>query len=136
MVGGRVALRRHRLLLSAAALAGLTLVGTLDRRHPLVLAPARPAPDVEPAGAPHQVLLRGVGIAAAGSPPATSRIPARLGRLSIGRALLVLGLPVVADLLEPVLQGAERRAVSALALAVLIDGRVVRLAPGPLRLLR
>src|SRR3954452_10573057 len=136
MVGGRVALTRHRLLPSAAALAGLTVVGTLDRCHQLVLVHPRPAPDVEPAGDLHQVLLRGVGIDAAGRLTATSRIPARLGRLSIGRALLVLGLPVVADLLEPVLQGAERRAVGALALAVLVDGRVVRLAPGPLRLLR
>jgi hypothetical protein len=43
---------------------------------------------------------------------------------------------VVADLLERVLHGGERGAVGALALAVLLDGGVVRLDERFLRLLR
>src|SRR5215217_8910958 len=55
---------------------------------------------------------------------------AALGRLRVGRALALLGLPVVALLLERVLDGREGGAVGPLALAVGLDGAVVGLAVG------
>src|SRR4051794_20774327 len=58
------------------------------------------------------------------------------GRLGVARPLLLLGLPVVADLLERMLDRGERGAVRPLALAVLLDCGVVGLGVGVLRLLR
>src|SRR5206468_1684248 len=52
----------------------------------------------------------------------------------VARPRLVLRLPVVADLLEVVLERGVRRAMRALALAVLLGGAVVRLRELPLRL--
>src|SRR5947209_7542908 len=51
--------------------------------------------------------------------------PSAAGRLRIRRALVVLRLPMVADLLERVLQCGEGRSMGALALAVRLDGAVV-----------
>src|SRR4051812_1692437 len=122
---------------SGAAVAGLLGVGLLDGLHQLVLLHPGPPADVELLRHLHQVRLRGVGIHSAGGlAAALAGRPTRLLGLLVGGPLVVLGLPVVADLLERVLEGAERRAVGALALAVLVDGRVVGLDPGSLSLLR
>jgi len=66
---------------------------------------------------------------------ATSGLPA-LRVLAVARTLLLLSLPVVADLLEGVLERGECGAVRPLTLAVLLGRRIVRLAPGLLRLAR
>ena len=55
-------------------------------------------------------------------------------RPRIGRPLLGLRLPVVAHLLEAVLQRVVGDAVRALTFAVLFDGRIVHLGERPLRL--
>src|ERR1700694_3927152 len=52
----------------------------------------------------------------------------------IGRAFVVLGLPVVADLLEGVLDRRVGGSVSALALSVRLHGAVVNFLEGALRL--
>src|SRR5829696_4058698 len=98
----------------------------------LGLAHAGPALDPELLGPLVQLLLGvadgvdarvGLGRALAGG-------LAALGRLGVGRALALLGLPVVAHLLERVLQGREGGAVRPLPLAVGLDGAVVGLAVG------
>src|SRR5207247_3346349 len=61
--------------------------------------------------------------------------PTALGA-GVGRAFLVLLDPAIALALERVLQGGVRGAVRSLALAVRLDGAVVRLGPGALRLAR
>src|SRR5689334_6835295 len=96
----------------SAALARLPGVRLLQRVHELVLAHRGTAGDVEALGEVVQVGLAGVGVDAtrcAATPTAL------LGGLVAG-ALLVLGLPVVADLLEPALDRREGGAVGALAL--------------------
>ena len=55
-------------------------------------------------------------------------------RPGIGRPLLSLRLPVVADLLEAVLQRVVGDAVRTLTFAVLLGGRIVHLGERPLRL--
>src|SRR5438045_2803081 len=72
------------------------------------------------------MLLGGVRVDTAGR--WARRVTASLGllvRWPLGA--LVLGLPVVADLLVGVLEGAVRDAVRPLAFPVLLDGRVVGL---------
>src|SRR3954468_379974 len=121
---------------SGPALAGLAGVGLLERLDQLVLAHPRPAGDVELPGHLVEVTLAGVGVHATGGLAALARTGSGPRGLVVGRALLVLGLPMVADLLERVLQRRERRAVSPFPLAVLVHGRVVCRHPRVLRLLR
>src|SRR5205085_2777614 len=64
---------------------------------------------------------------------AAERLAAPRG-VRIGRARVVLGLPVVAHLLERVLERGEGGPVGALTLAVRLHRAVVRLGPGPLGL--
>src|SRR6266545_1834617 len=125
---------RRTSALPLARLARAAVVGLLDRLDQLLLGHARAAADVEPLGDVHQVLLGGVGVDPAGRLATPPGGRAAAGRLRIARALLALFLPLVADLLERVLERGERGAVRPLALAVLLDRRVVRLAPGLLRL--
>ena len=82
----------------------------------------------------HQVRLRRVGVDAFGR--GSRGIGATAARPRVGWALLGLRLPVVADLLEAVLERVVGDAVRALAFAVLLDGRVVHLGERPLRLRR
>src|SRR5690606_13248144 len=117
---------------TSAAARRLAAVGLLDRRHQLALVHRRPAPDVEPAGHLHQMLLGRVGVDALGGSAPGVRSTAL--RAAIRRTLLRLGLPVVAHLLETVLEGAVGDPVGPLPLAVLLDGRVVRLGESALRL--
>src|SRR4051812_33157485 len=85
---------------AAAGLRGLTVVRLVDRRHELVLVHLRPTRDVELAGELHEVLLARVRIDATGRlAVALSRGRAAFGRLLVRRALLLLGFPVVGDLL-------------------------------------
>src|SRR3954452_6459372 len=117
----------------SAGLRGLPAVRLLDRVDQLGLRHRGAAADLQPARDVEQVLLGGVRVDALGG---LRRRVAAAGGLAVRRALPALRLPVVADLLERVLQRRERRAVGALALAVLLDGAVVRLRPGLLGLLR
>src|SRR5439155_6104197 len=117
-----------------AGLAGLAFVGAPDRLDQLGLGHRRAALDVEALGQLVQVRLGRVGGDALGR--AAAATGALLRRLGIARAAPRLRLPVVADLLERVLERRECRTVAALALAVGLDRRVVRLDPGLLRLLR
>jgi hypothetical protein len=64
------------------------------------------------------------------------RLRAALGRAVVRRTLLVLRFPVIADLLERVLERRIRGAMGPFALAVRLDRAVVRLRPRALRLLR
>src|SRR4030095_12597080 len=79
------------------------------------------------------VVLAGVGVDAAGRGPV--RVHAALG-LGIAGAALLLRLPVVADLLERVLQRRQGGAVRALAVAVLLGRAVQGLGVRVLGLLR
>ena len=65
--------------------------------------------------------LRGVGIHTAGGPPAWPGRRATLGGLVVRRTLVLLGLPVVGDLLEAVLEAVEGGTPGALA-ALLLGG--------------
>src|SRR5215203_2164428 len=58
------------------------------------------------------------------------------GRLRVAGTLLSLGLPVVADLLERVLERAQRDAMGGLAVAVVLLGRFQGVDVGLLRLRR
>src|SRR5215207_9842297 len=118
----------------------MSLLGSLlllaDGFGKLGLAHARAALDPELLGPLVQLLL-GVAVevdAGEGLGRALAGRLAALGRLRVGRALALLGLPVVALLLERVLQGREGGAVGPLPLAVAVDGGVVGLAVGPLGL--
>src|SRR4029079_17494353 len=114
----------------------LPVVGLGDRLDQLVLAHPGPSAHVEPPGDVHQVRLGRVRVHPTGGRPGPPRGRRRAGRLRVGGTLALLGLPVVADLLVRVLEGGERGAVRPLALPVRLHGRVVRLRPGLLRLLR
>src|SRR6185295_5387468 len=103
-------------------LAGAPVVRLLDRLNQLNLGHPAAAADLKPLRQIQQVRLAGVGVDAAGGLGPGAAAARRLG---VTRALLGLGLPVVADLLERVLDRRERGAVGAFALAVLLDGRVV-----------
>src|SRR4051812_19257599 len=110
----------------------LAAVRLLDLVDQFVLVHAGAARDVQSLGHIEQVRLRRVrvhtllglrgGVASAGS-------------LAVRRSVLVFALPVVADLLVLVLECGECGAVCALALAVLLDRRVVRLGPERLSVL-
>src|SRR5205823_3933292 len=67
---------------------------------------------------------------------AATRRPAAPPRLGVRRARSLLRLPVVADLLERVLERGEGGAMRALTFPVGLHGAVVRLGPRPLRLRR
>ena len=60
---------------------------------------------------------------------------ATLGGLVVRRTLVLLGLPVVGDLLEAVLEAVEDGTPGALAFAVLLLGGFQRPGEGALRLL-
>ena len=76
--------------------------------------------------------LRGVGIHTAGGPPAWPGRRATLGGLVVRRTLVLLGLPVVGDLLEAVLEAVEGGTPGGLALAVLLLGGFQRPGEGAL----
>src|SRR5690606_38122879 len=118
-----------------AALPGALRVLLLDRVDELVLGHLRAPLDVQLAGGVEEILLRRVGVHSSGGLAALPRLRRRALRLLVRRALVLLGLPVVAHLMELVLEGGERGAVCAFALAVGLHRGVVRLAPRPLRLL-
>src|SRR5690606_37589335 len=93
-----------------------------------------PSGDVELAGDVQQMRLGGVGVDPTRGGP--GGLAAATGGLPVARALAALGLPVVAHLLEGVLQRRVRGLVGAPPLAVRLDRGVVRLDPGLLRLPR
>src|SRR6266511_3217682 len=107
-----------------AGLAAALRVRLLDRRDQLRLGHLRTAADVQLLRDVEQVLLAGIRVDAARG-PGLGAAPA--GRLGVARTLLRLRLPMVADLLERVLDRGQRGPMGALALAVLLHGRVVRL---------
>ena len=85
--------------------------------------------------------MRWALLANASTPPAVRPFPATSGLptlrvLAVARTLLLLPLPVVADLLEGVLERGERDPVRGLTIAVLLLGGLERLDVGVLRLLR
>src|SRR5690349_12943972 len=113
--------------------AGAAVVGLLDRLDQLRLGHPATAGDLQLLRLIHQVLLARVRVDPAG------RLGLRVapaGRLGVARTLPFLRLPMVAGLLERVLQRGERGAVGPLALAVLLDRGVMRLDVSVLRLLR
>ena len=117
--------------------AGRPLVGLPNGVDQLGLGHPRSAAYLEPSGQVHQVaLLRGVGVDPSGrAATAPCRPPGPRG-LGVRGPLAALRLPVVADLLEAVLERGKGGPVRALTLAVLLDRGVVRLDPGALRLRR
>src|SRR5690606_3640755 len=117
-----------------ARLPGLAGAGLLDRRHEVALAHPGPPGDVELAGDGEQVRLGGVGVDPARG--GSGGLAATAGGLPVAGTLAALGLPVVAHLLEGVLQCRVRGLVGAPPLAVRLDRGVVRPDPGLLRLLR
>src|SRR4051795_8758616 len=124
-----------RSLLLLARVRGLLVVRLLDGVDELLLLHLRAAGDRQPLGDVEQVLLGGVGVDAALG--LLARVPAT-GGLRVGGPLPAAGLllPVVADLLEAVLDGGPGDLVRAALIAVLVDGRVVCLGIGALRLAR
>src|SRR5207302_8878542 len=106
-----------------------------DRPRELALRHLRAALDPELPRALVQLLLRvSLGVdAAVGLALAAALLRSRFLRARVGRALLLLGHPAVADLLERVLERRVGRPVRALPLAVLLDRSVVRLRERPLR---
>ena len=78
--------------------------------------------DAEALGQIVEMPLRGVGIHTAGGPPAWPGRRATLGGLVVRQTLVLLGLPVVSDLLEAVLEAVEGGTPGALAFAVLLLG--------------
>src|SRR3954451_8006874 len=122
---------------SAAGAGGLPAVLLHDRFDELLLGHRGATLDPEASRDLVQVVLARVGVHALRARLGPGPWPRRC-RLAVRGALGPAGLvlPVIADLLERVLQRAVRRAVGALALAVLLDRRVMGLDPGPLRLLR
>src|SRR5262245_17940612 len=115
--------------------SGGSLLPSGDGLGQLALGHGRAAPDPELAGPAEQLVL-----AVAVDVQAPVRLPAGLAvaarRARVGRALVVLGLPVVADLLERVLQRRERGLVRSAALPVRLHRAVVGLRPRALRLRR
>src|SRR3984885_13108486 len=107
---------------------GAPVVLLLDRGRQFLLGHRGPPGHAQPAGQPEQVFLAGVGVHPA---VAFLRLAARPGRLLVRRPLGAarLGLPVVPNLLEAVLECSERGPVGALTFAVLLDRAVVRLDP-------
>src|SRR5664280_1626187 len=89
--------------------AGLPAVGPVDGLDQLLLGHRRAALDAEALGQIVEMPLRGVGIHTAGGPPAWPGRRATLGGLVVRQTLVLLGLPVVGDLLEAVLDGCRRR---------------------------
>src|SRR5215212_3458923 len=131
--------RTRRATGSGAAVAAGTPESALlagDRLAELFLGHARAAADVELLRARVQLLLRAAADvdAAGGSAAAPACGTARSRCLIVRRPLRPLRLPVVADLLERMLEGGHRGAVRPFALAVGLDGAVVRLLVGALRL--
>src|SRR5215217_7695498 len=107
-----------------------------DRLRELGLRHARAAAHAGLLGALIELLLGvavGVDAAVGGLRAVARRRPALL-RLRVRRALALLRLPVVADLLERVLDGGPRGAVGARLRVVLLLGRVERLGIRALRL--
>jgi hypothetical protein len=78
--------------------------------------------DAEALGQIVEMPLRGVGIHTAGGPPAWPGRRATLGGLVVRQTLVLLGLPVVSDPLEAVLEVVEGGTPGALAFAVLLLG--------------
>src|SRR5206468_543490 len=113
----------------------LALVRLPDGFDELGLVHRGPARDVELPGDVHEVALGRVGVDALRRPGrAVASRRATAGSLRIAGALVLLGLPSVADFLVRVLQRGERGTVRALAFAVCLDRGVVRLDPRLLRL--
>src|SRR5206468_8192423 len=114
--------------------AALLLLG--DRLGELLLAHAGAALDAVLLGTLVQLLL-GVALdvdAAVGPGRPPARLRGALLRLGVGRALAVLRLPVVAAPLEGMLERGVGGAVRPLPLAVGLNGAVVGLGVGALRL--
>src|SRR5436190_6252961 len=109
-----------------------------DRPRELLFRHRRPPRHAELARALVELLLRiAVEVdAAVGLPLPLPLLLRRLRRARVARPLLVLRLPVVADLLVAVLERRVRGPVRPLPLAVLVDRRVVRLRERPLGALR
>src|SRR5512144_3267397 len=105
-----------------ARAGGLAAVGLVDRLDQLPLRHPGPALHAQPLGDVEQVRLRRVRVHAAGG--LRRALAAAAGRLRVRRPLGPFGLPVVADLLERVLERGERRAVRPLPLAVRLHRRV------------
>src|SRR5215212_2494459 len=107
-----------------------------DRARELLLRHLRPPLDAEILRALVELVLR-VAVevdAAERLADAPALLRRRLPRARVARPLLVLRLPVVADLLVRVLDRRERRPVCPLALAVLLGRCVVNLRERALRL--
>src|SRR5690625_5018001 len=123
---------------STSRTRGLTVALLAQGLDEIALVHVRPTLDAELTRPLVQVVLTGVLIDAPGGLPVRSRAFAgvRVLRLGIGRALALLGDPVVTLLLVLVLDRGHGDTVGAFAFAVLLDGAVVRLDPGALRLLR
>src|SRR5919198_506685 len=119
------------------AIARLRLFGG-DGPGELSLGHLRPTPHVKPSGTIHELVLgRAIEIDAAERLAfASAGTTAPLPGARIRWALVLLGLPVGAHLLERVLERRDRGAVGALALAVRFDSAVVCLRPGLLGFLR
>src|SRR5664280_2737188 len=98
----------------------------------LLLGHRRAALDAEALGQVVEVPIRGVGIHTAGGPPALPGRRATLCGLVVRRTLVLLGLPVVGDLLEAVLEAVEGGTPGALAFAVLLLGGFQRPGEGAL----
>ena len=93
-------------------------VGLLDGRDQFALAHRRATRNIQPPGDFHEVLLRCVGVDALGR--LALRVGAAAARPGIGRPLLGFGLPVVADLLEAVLERVVGDPVRTFTFAVLL----------------
>ena len=106
-----------------------------DRLAEFLLGHLRAAADAELGRPVHQFLLRAAqDVDAAGGPALVLPRP-RAGGPLVGGTLVALRLPVVADLPERVLDRVESDPVGYLLVVVGVQGTVVRLGEGLLRLL-
>src|SRR5664280_3590616 len=96
--------------------AGLPAVGPVDGLDQLLLGHRRAVLDAEALDQIVEMPLRGVGILTAGGPPAWPGRRATLGGMVVRQTLVLLGLPVVSDLLEAVLEAVEGGTPGGLAL--------------------
>ena len=118
----RVGVRSGAAILVAERRRRGAAVGLVDGVHQFCFRHLRPAPDLEPLGDIQQMGFAGEGVdAPCGLGRAVPCGSTALGVLCVTRTLGVLGLPVIADLLERVLQGRERDAVCRLAVAVVFS---------------